>query len=509
MVVSKSALREKYRRQLAREQGSIVRDPGGRLPVAVVYPNSYRVGMSNLGVHQLYRLLNNRQATLAERVFYEGPYQPAYSLETFRPLAEFSLVAFSVSYELDYFNIPPLLASAGIPVYAAQRGENHPLIIAGGACIMANPAPVLPFFDCLAIGEAEVLLDPILEALESSGSGRQARLEALSGVPGVLVPGYSGKARTRRQYLQNLGFESCHTAVVTPDTEFGHMYMLEVERGCCRECKFCLVNKVFSPLRFRSLENLLNNAREGLKHRRHIGLVGPVASSHPHAEELVAGIRSMGGQVTISSLAVKPLSAGLLKELVLAGANSVTLAPEAGSEKLRRNIGKALTEAEILEAVGKVSAAGLSGLKLYFMAGLPGELEEDIVALRGLVLKCLKEFGRQNLNINIAPFVPKPFTAFEREAVLPVERLEERLGYLKSELRTARVKVKTESPAWSRVQTMLSRGDEKLAPVIASLEKPTLTGWKRALEAAGIDEQDYLGQIQEGKKLPWNIISSL
>jgi len=507
MAVSKTALREKYRRQLAREQGSIVKDPGGRLPVAVVYPNSYRVGMSNLGVHQLYRLLNTWHGTMAERVFYEGLNQPVFSLETFRPLAEFPLVAFSISYELDYFNVPPILASAGVPVYAVQRGEEHPLVIAGGACIMANPAPVLPFFDALAIGEAEILLEPMLEALENAGQGRQARLEALAGVPGMLVPGYSGSNPVKRRYLDELDSEPCHTAVVTPDAEFGHMYMLEVERGCSRGCKFCLVNQVFSPLRFRSLESLLKNAGEGLKYRRHIGLVGPVASAHPQAEELVAGIRQMGGQVAISSLAVKPLSSGLLKELALAGANSVTLAPEAGSEKLRRNIGKVLTEAEILAAAGKVSEAGLNGLKLYFMAGLPGEQEEDIIALKDLVLKCLKEFGRRSLSINVAPFVPKPFTVFEREPVMALEILEERLDYLKSELRTTGIKVKTESPAWSRIQAILSRGDEKLAPVIASLEKPTLTGWKRALEAAGIDEQDYLGRIPEGKLLPWSIIS--
>jgi len=508
MAASKSTLREKYRRQLAREQGSIVKDPGGRLPVAVVYPNSYQVGMSNLGVHQLYRLLNTRQAALAERVFYEGLNKPVCSLETFRPLAGFPLAAFSISYELDYFNIPPLLASAGIPIYAGERGENHPLIIAGGACIMANPAPVMPFFDALAVGEAEVLLEPILETLESAGCGRHASLEALSGIPGMLVPGYSSSDAVKRQYLQNLDTEPCHTSIVTPDAEFGHMYMLEVERGCSRGCRFCLVNQVFSPLRFRSLESLLDSAREGLKHRRHIGLVGPVASAHPHVEELVAGIRHMGGQVAISSLVVKPLSAGLLKELVLAGANSVTMAPEAGSEKLRKNIGKALTEAEIFESVAKVSAAGLKGLKLYFMAGLPGEEVEDITALKDLVMNCLKEYRRRSLNINIAPFVPKPFTVFEREPVLPLDMLKERLDYLKSELSGAGIKVKTESPVWSRIQAVLSRGDEKLAPVIASVEKPTLANWKRALETAGIDEQDYLGRIPAEKKLPWSIISA-
>ncbi|MDD4230904.1 MAG: radical SAM protein [Dehalococcoidales bacterium] len=507
MAVTKASLREKYRRILSRETGVIKKDPGGRLPVAIVYPNSYRIGMSNLGVHQLYRLLNTDPGSMAERFFYEGANQPVISLESFAPLAEFGLAAFSVSYELDYFHIPQILRSAGIPVYSVDRDDGVPLMIAGGACIMANPAPLIPFFDCLAIGEAEVLLPQIIKTVRESGRSRCEQLKALAEVPGILVPRYSASMPVKRLYLNDLDSQPCHTVVVTPDTEFGHMFMLEVERGCARGCNFCLVNKVFSPLRFRSLENLLQTAGEGLRQRTHIALVGPIASAHPQVEELVAGIRAMGGQVSTSSLAVKLLSSRLLNELALAGANSVTLAPEAGTEKLRRSIGKPLAEAEILESVAKVSEAGLNGLKLYFMVGLPGEQQEDIIALKELVLQCLKEFGRRSVSINIAPFVPKPFTCFERESMLPAGMLEERLGYLKSELSTARIKVKTESPAWSRVQAVLSRGDDKLAPVIASLEKPTLTGWRRALESAGIDEQDYLGHIPEGRKLPWGFIS--
>ncbi len=171
------------------------------------------------------------------------------------------------------------------------------------------------------------------------------------------------------------------------------------------------------------------------------------------------------------------------------------MTPGAGSRygETQRSIGKPLEEAEILESVAKVSEAGLNGLKLYFMVGLPGEQQEDIIALKELVLQCLKEFGRRSVSINIAPFVPKPFTCFERESMLPAGMLEETLGYLKSELSTARIKVKTESPAWSRVQAVLSRGVDKLAPVIASLEKPTLTAGGGRVESAGIDEQDYLG----------------
>jgi radical SAM superfamily enzyme YgiQ (UPF0313 family) len=484
-----------------------MKDPGGRIPVAVVYPNSYRIGMANLGLHQIYRLLNSYPGTLAERFFYEGSGQPVISLESFTPLSEFPVVAFSISYELDYFNIPQIMRSAGISIYATQRDEHAPIVIAGGACITANPSLLIPYFDCLAIGEAEVLLPQIIATLQSAGASRIAKLEALASVPGLMVPSCAGSEPVKRLYLEDLDAESCHTAVLTPDAEFGHMYMLEVQRGCGRGCAFCMVNRIYSPLRFRNLENLLQNAREGLKHRKHIGLVGPLVSAHPNAEELVAGIRNMGAQVSISSLSVKPLSEQLLWQLVQAGARSVTMAPEAGSFKLRNSINKHITDAEVLESVAKVSRAGFTALKLYFMVGLPVEADADIVAMKELVIECQRVFGRRSLSINIAPFVPKPFTQFEREGVAPIEVLEERLSYLTSELSAHKVKVKVESPAWSRIQTMLSRGDERLAPVIASLEKPTLTGWRRALESAGIDEQDYLGRIPEGKNLPWGVIS--
>jgi radical SAM superfamily enzyme YgiQ (UPF0313 family) len=507
MATTSSALKEKYRRMLTRETGTVIKEPGGRLPVAIVYPNSYRVGMSNLGLHQLYKLLNSYAGSMAERFFCEGSNQPVISLESFSPLKFFPLIAFSVSYELDYFNIPKILALSGIPVNASERREGDPLIIAGGACIMANPAPIAPFFDGLAIGEAEALLPGMLQVLREAGGSRMEKLEALAKVPGFLLPGITVAEPVKRVFLDDLDKEPCHTVLFTPDTEFGHMFMLEVQRGCGRGCAFCMVNRVFAPPRFRSLDNLLEAAREGLKHLNHIGLVGPLVTSHPQVEELVAGIRDMGAQVSISSLAVKPLSEKLLAELFLAGARSVTMAPETGSPKLRKYVNKHITDAEIMESIDRVSRAGFTGLKLYFMAGLPGETDSDITAMKELVLECQKTFGRRSLSINVAPFVPKPFTQFEREGVMALKTLEERLAFLTGELSARRVTVKVESPAWSRVQAMLSRGDERLAPVIASLEKPTLTGWRRALESAGIDEQDYLGRIPEGKNLPWGVIS--
>jgi radical SAM superfamily enzyme YgiQ (UPF0313 family) len=404
---------------------------------------------------------------------------------------------------MDYLNVPPMLVSAGIPVLAGERRQEHPLVIGGGACISANPAPILPFFDALAVGEAEVILPPLVKALLESGPERNARLKAMAEVPGVIVPAYYDGRPVRRQYLEKLEGEPAHTVVVTPETEFGHMYMLEVQRGCGRGCRFCLVNKVFSPFRFHSMDNLLLAAKQGLKYCRQIGLIGPAVSSHPDIEELVAGIRRLGGRVVISSLAVKSLSNRMLKELALSGTLGVTLAPEAGSQHLRERIGKHINREDILQAVETVNWTGFKSLKLYFMVGLPGETYVDIEALKTLVLDCRRAAGGLNLSINIAPFVPKPCTEFEREPVLALEELEKRIALLRSGLSASGIKVKFESPAWSRVQAVLARGDEKLAPVISSLEKFSLTGWKRAMLAVGIDENDYLERWPPDKPLPW------
>jgi radical SAM superfamily enzyme YgiQ (UPF0313 family) len=504
MALSSSGYREHVRRLRGREQGAIAKDAGGRIPVALVYPNSYRIGMSSLGTHQLYRLLNEDKNVRAERFFYQSPELTPISLESFSPLKDFCAAAFSISYELDYLNIPRLLEAAGIPALASERDQEHPLIIAGGACVIANPAPLVPFFDALAVGEAEIILPPLVEKLLESGPEREAKLKALAEVPGMIVPAYDRGNPVERQYIKDLDTEPCHTVVVSPDTEFGHMYMLEVQRGCGRGCLFCLVKRVFNPLRFRSLDNLLTVAQEGLQYSRQIGLVGPAVSSYPDIEELVAGIRRMGGRVVISSLAVKPLSGRPLKELALSGTRSVTLAPEAGSQGLRDRIGKNISHEDILQAVEKVNSADFKSLKLYFMVGLPGETRSDIEELQELVIDCRKAAGGLNLSINIAPFVPKPCTYFEREPVLPLEEMEGRIALLRGGLSASGIKVKFESPAWSRVQAVLARGDEKLAPVIASLQKPSLTGWKRAMQTAGLDENDYLDRWPSDRPLPWH-----
>ncbi len=509
---------KKARQRLSREQGTIIKDWGGRIPIALIYPNSYYVGMSNLGLHAIYSLLNSYSHVVCERVFWEKdnsvPRLPALSLESQRPLSDFSVIAFSVTYELDYFNVVHVLKASGIPLYAADRDEGHPLLIAGGACITSNPLPLSPFFDCLCIGDAEPILPAMMPVLaEGIGGRRSDLLKALASLPGVYVPLFSSGAPVVRQWAVDLDDLPVASAILTPDTELGDLYLIEVERGCNWGCRFCLVGNAYSPVRFRSLDGLLEQARRGLEYRRRIGLVGPAVTSHPQIEELLVKLRRMGAGLSISSLRIKPLSRAILGELAKGGVKTVTLAPEAGSQRLRQIINKGISEDDILEAVDKVAEQGIKQVKLYFMVGLPSETDsdiEEIVRLAAGGKDILDKRGAGcRISLNIAPFVPKAGTPFQWLPMAPVRTLDYRLSLLKNSLQSQGIKIKCESPAWSQVQGVLARGDTGLAGVLAGMEQVSLSGWRRAVDKCSLDV-DYYAHRRWGKadKLPWAIIDS-
>jgi radical SAM superfamily enzyme YgiQ (UPF0313 family) len=507
---------EKARRRLSREQGTVIKDWGGRLPIALVYPNSYYLGMSNLGIHALYKLLNSYDKVVAERAFWETEdgQSPPLSLESQRPLSDFAVIAFSISYELDYFNIARILKASGIPLYAADRDQRHPLLIAGGPCIMANPMPLSPFFDCLCIGEAEPIVPAILPVInEGIGGSRRDLLKSLASLPGVYVPQhYEGKPVVR-QWAKNLDEFPVASVILTPDTELGDLYLIEVERGCNWGCRFCLVNKAFHPMRYRSLDSLIAQAEEGLKYRKRLGLVGAAVSDHPQLEELMLKLSDMGAELSISSLRMAPLSGVVLRELARGGARTITLAPEAGSQRLRHMIKKGISQDDILKAIEMVAEQGIKQVKLYFMIGLPSETDQDIEKIIDLSLDCKRLLDSRQpggrLTLNISPFVPKAGTPFQW---LPMTRpviLNRRLSRLKHGLMLRGIKVKGESPAWSQVQGVLSRGDARLAGVLADIEEVSLSGWRRAAAKYDIDVDFYAHQRWDIKqKLPWDIIDT-
>jgi radical SAM superfamily enzyme YgiQ (UPF0313 family) len=504
------------RKRLESEECPVVRDWGGRFPIALVYPNSYFLGMSNLGVHAIYSLLNSFPDVVCERVFWEKPGKGAsagaVSIESQRVLSEFAVVTFSVTYELDYFNIPRILEAAGIPVYSRERNEAHPLIIAGGAALMANPMPVLPFFDALCIGEAEAILPQFIGEYGRVETGdREGQLRAISRVPGIYVPAMQ-PLKIVRQWAKDLDAFPVHSSVLTRDTELGDMYLIEVERGCRWHCRFCLVSGAFRPMRIRSVDSLEEQAKAGLKYRRRLGLVGADVPDHPGFDELLSRLKALGAEISVSSLRMRPVSELALSELAR-GTGTVAFAPEAGSERLRRAIRKGITEDDVLRAIDIASRHPIKHIRLYFMMGLPTETDDDVEAIAVLSAKCkaLLESRKSAARIvlSVSPFVPKAGTPFQRMAMEALPVLNRRVARLKARLSPQGIKVAGESPAWSEVQATLARGDSELASVLVQTRETTLPAWREALRRAGIDADRYAHRRWAAQReLPWQVIDS-
>ncbi len=503
---------------LSREKGTIIKDWGGRIPFALIYPNYYYLGMSNLGIHAIYNLLNNYPDIVCERVFWEqedkNSQSPILSLESQRPISDFAILAFSITYELDYFNAIQVLKSSGIPLFATDRDDRHPLIIAGGPCIIANPMPLAPFFDCLCVGEAEAILPNLLPVLSEGIKGnREDLLKELSQLPGIYVPEYHIGTPKTRQWLPNLDDYPAHSIILTPNTELGNMYLIEVERGCNWGCRFCLVSNAFSPMRFHSLDNLFMQAETGLKYNKRLGLVGPAVSDHPQFEELITGLKKRGAELSVSSLRIKPLHPTALREIAGGGAQTITLAPEAGSHRLRQLIKKGIDEDDILKAVSLLSKQDIKQLKLYFMIGLPMETDHDIEAIVDLTLKCKDILDSRKkgcrINLGISPFVPKAGTPFQW---LPMEQLpvlNHRLAFLKNKLRPNGIKVSNDSLAWSQVQGVLARGGVDLAEVLADIERLSLSAWRKAANKHKVDIDSIIHQCWDTEeRLPWAVLES-
>ncbi|MFO8101931.1 MAG: radical SAM protein [Dehalococcoidia bacterium] len=500
---------EEARARLASEEGAVFKDWGGRNSVALIYPNSYFLGMSNLGFQSIYGLLNQYDRVVCERVFQEG--NEPVSLESQRPLGDFDVLAFSFSYEHDYFNAASILKSSGIPLFTSERDERHPLIVAGGAAVTANPEPMSEIVDCFAIGEAEAILPGMIPVLlDGMESPRPQFLKELAKAPGLYVPAIGNNPV--RQFPADIGSFPTGSVVLTPDTELGDMYLMEIARGCNHGCRFCLSGYHFRPMRYRRVEQLLKQAEEGLRFRRRIGLVSAAISDHPQIDELVSGLRNMGGELSASSVRIKPLSDTLLRGLAESGTRTITLAPEAGTQRLRQVISKGISEEDILDTIRRVAGYDFRQIKLYFMIGLPAETDDDIIAIVGMAqsAKSIIDGYRSgtHLTLNVTPFVPKAGTPFQWLPMARAAVLKRRLALLRKNLRPKGIEVKSDSIGWSLVQGKLARGDSSLGKVIESMPKVSLAAWQKALKEAGIDPESVHQQIAFDSTLPWAHIDS-
>ncbi|HSM91619.1 MAG TPA: radical SAM protein [Anaeromyxobacteraceae bacterium] len=526
------------------ERGAIRKDRGGRQAWALVYANRWAVGMANLGVHAVYRLLNGPGDVLCERAFLpDGPGEPR-TVESDRPLSDFDVVAFSLSFEEDYVRIPEILARAGLPVRASQRDARHPLVVAGGIAVQINPEPVAPFFDAVLVGEAEPLLPPFVEALREARAAAPARaelLDALARLPGVYVPSrydvaYAPTrgaaeggawvtrfeprggvpARVARQWAADLRDVATARVVDTPGARFGDLHLVEVARGCLWGCRFCAAGFVQRPYREVSEAVLRAEAEKGLARGQRIGLVGPDTSDHSALRSLTAFIAERGGAASPSSLRVDALDRELARRLAEGGERTVTLAPEAGTARLRRVLNKDFPDDRVVEAAEAALSEGLEDVKLYFMCGLPTERAEDLAGIAALSRRIRDEvllpwarrrgrMGRMTLSVN--PFVPKPWTPFQWEGIAPEAALKDARKRLERELRPLGVTVDFLSPREARLQAVLSRGDRRTADLIEAAWRDHGGQLGKAVRGWSEDPTFYAERVAAAdERLPWDFL---
>lgn len=507
------------RRRLAGEAGAIVKDWGGRLPIALVYPNSYYLGMSNLGLQAIYGLLNSRADIACERAFYDPPKSDQrgddaslgpVTIESQRPLTDFPVVAYTLTYEIDYYHVVRSLQAAGIAPLSAERGEGAPVVIAGGAAVITNPLPLADCFDAFVIGEAEPILDQLADCLLEYAHARRADLlEQLAKIPGVFVPAIGpGAGGVERQWVRDIGTTESISQVLTDETEFNQMTLIEAARGCGRGCRFCIAGYVFRPPRYRPLNSLVDQVGRGLQRSERVGLLGAAVADHPQLAELAGIADRMGARVSVSSLRVDNLAPELLDVLARGGTRTVTLAPEAGSERMRTRINKEVSEQQILDAADKVGRAAMRRLKLYFMIGLPDEEDEDVAQMAALgreIKQRLDAAGHgTELVMSVGPLVPKPATAYQELAQSPARLVRERQRILESAFRGTGIRLRGDSPTWARIDDICSRSDERLAHAILEMERPSAGEWFRAAREWGLDGEQPWG----GGPTPWSVVET-
>jgi len=535
------SIKKRLRERLASETGTIFKDPGGKVRVCLIYPNSYSVAMSNLGLHSVYAIFNNDPRYLCERAFlpdreeaalYEkGGGTPLLSLESQSPVKDFDIIAFTVSFEKDYVNIPAILELAGVPVFASGRGDGHPLVIAGGCGVSLNPEPVAEFMDIFLLGEGEASIPAFMEAFEPSRTVfekgrdgcREELLRSFLGVPGAYVPSFydfeynedkvlsissTGRAPlpVAKARLDDLDSAPLPRSVITtPDTSFSDTFLIEAERGCPRGCRFCSAGFIYLPPRWRSPGRVKEAIKEGLLRTGKVGLVGAAISEHPDLKEFLGCGAGEGAEITVSSLRADVLDPGLLELLKEAGYKTITVAPEAGAERLRRGINKDMTDECLVECARIVNSAGLKRMKLYFMVGLPGETDGDVRAIGELTRRMKDELKNGSISVSINPFIPKPATPFQWQGFAGVSSVEKKYKLIKSMLaRVKGVSLKTESAKDAYRQAWLARADRRAGRVIAEASKVGLRQAMRSI--SGEVESAVMRTRGSGETFPWDVV---
>lgn len=522
------------------ERGAWKKNWKGRLPVGLVFPNTYGVGMSNLGLQLVYELVNQHPDLVCERIFLPDKDGIPLSVESSRPLSDFPVILCSVSFEQDIPSLVRMLLAAGLAPLAEDRQDEGlkpgtPLIIGGGVCCFINPETVAPFVDMLVIGEAEPVLPAILERLLEKGQScpRRELLQGMaSELPGCYVPQFYHFHYGADLILNNIEVEpgiparvrrlgidpptvAAHSSVLAPAAEFSDLYMVELGRGCSKGCRFCAAGFVYRPPRLWSGSAILAAVAERPAGVERIGLLGMEMVRSAELQEVAERLLLDGCQLSFSSLRADVIGDSLLDLLAKSGLKTVAIAPDGGSERLRRVINKGISREDVLQGAEKLVKAGIVNLKLYFMIGLPTETEEDLdemVALVGEVRGIMNVPGRargrlSTLTLSINPFVPKAWTPFQYYPFNEVGLLKKKFKYLRQGLsRVANLKIMGEKPDNAFMQAILARGDRRLAPAIIDYAKKG-GNWPQILRKRGLQPEHYVTRSRDRQELfPWEVI---
>jgi radical SAM superfamily enzyme YgiQ (UPF0313 family) len=525
---------------LASERGVWKKNWKGRLPVALVFPNDYRVGMSNLGLQLVYDLVNQHPDLVCERIFLpEGDSRPV-SVESSRPLEDFPVILCSLSFEQDIPSLVRMLIMAGLDPLAEERWDKPvevgtPLIIGGGVSCFINPETVAPFVDMVVVGEAEPVLPAILERLLAAvpgGERHQLLRDMALELPGCYVPHFYHFSYGPDQILHSIDVveglppqvrrigigqpeKAAHSKVLSPAAEFADLYMVELGRGCSKGCRFCAAGFVYRPPRLWSAPSILAAIEERPEGTEKIGLLGMEMVHSAELRQVAERLLMDGCQLSFSSLRADVIGDSLLELLAKSGLKTVAIAPDGGSERLRRVINKGINREDVCCGAEKLVKAGISNLKLYFMIGLPTENNDDLVEMVELV-KEVREImaipgrarGRlSTLTLSINPFVPKAWTPFQYQPFAGVAVLKDKLKFLRKNLAgTANLKIMGEKPERAFLQAVLARGDRRLAPAL--IEYVTKGGnWAHSFRRMGIKPEDYAMRTRDRDELfPWQVI---
>jgi len=536
--------RDRARQILAREMGYVVKPHGGRLRVALAFPNTYWVGMSSLGFQTIYRLFNELDDVVCERVFLPPKQElqaqlasgaPLLTMESQTPVADFDVFAFSVSFEWDYTNVVSMLRLARLPVRASARTDRHPLVVIGGAVTFVNPEPLAPFADVVAAGEGEELVPALVSVLRQGGDRdeQQARLATHRGfyIPslydvqytgaGTIAafearPGSGAPAVVRKAAVKSTDrLDPPATSIFTPDTEFGSRLLIEVVRGCANLCRFCWAGYNYLPVRAFPADRILEIAKEARQYANRAGLVSIALCDHPEIERILTGLLDLGYSISPASLRLDDLTDNIVRLLRQSGEKSITIAPETGTDRLRRVINKTVTNDEILAATDVIFANGIDNLKLYYMIGLPTETEADLEAIRDLTIQMrdiMLRHGRPKGRLgrivgSVNPLIPKPGTAYQwlpMEDPAVTDRKAKRLRQMLAGIDNVYFSIKSERHSY--YQALLSLGDRRVAPAIEAAERNG-GNWRAAVAEANVDADFYIFRDRSADPvLPWDII---